>query len=55
MVQTDDVTYHCTWADVAELLEHDDGAIASSIVDGAARRPSSTTATSSGRCASSDD
>ena len=42
MVQTDDVTYHCTWADVAEqLLAHDgaivvdlDGALVAHVDDG---------------------
>jgi len=42
MVQTDDVTYHCTWAEVAEqLLAHDgaivvdlDGALVAHVDDG---------------------
>ncbi len=41
MVQTDDVTFHCTWAEVAALLAHDgaivvdlDGALVAHVDDG---------------------
>ena len=41
MVQTDDLTYHCTWADVATAPAHDgaivvdlDGALVAHVDDG---------------------